>query len=189
MGRPSNRDLRRAEILTAFAHVLAQHGYAGATIHAIAARAGIAPGLVHHHFRDKSELMSALLDQLVAASRSRTHDAQGDFLDAYIDGMLALNARADAVAARCWVGLFAESLRDPSALAKMKRVLDAELGRIERTSSLDSHGASALLAFVVGSLVLGAFAPQRTRGFAAPAARTLVRALRSPQGATQSSPE
>src|SRR5262249_8644759 len=50
MGRPSNRAKRREEIVRAFAKVLANHGYAGATIAAVAAEAEIAPGLVHHHF-------------------------------------------------------------------------------------------------------------------------------------------
>lgn len=184
MGRPSNRTLRRDEILTAFALVLSKHGYAGATIASIAARAGVAPGLVHHHFRDKAELLDALLDRLVSAMHARTASPEGgaDFVDAYIESALALGKRADVTAARCWVGLFAEALRDPSLFAKVRRVLDAELVRIERGSrgALDAEGASALLAFVVGSLVVGAFAPVRTRGFAAPAAKRLVAALRSP---------
>ena len=44
MGRPSNRAERRAQILAAFATVLADHGYAGATITAVANEAGLTPG-------------------------------------------------------------------------------------------------------------------------------------------------
>src|SRR5262249_1322148 len=61
MGRPSNREQRRREILQAFAKVLADHGYAGATIAAVATEAGVAPGLVHHHFESKAELTGSLL--------------------------------------------------------------------------------------------------------------------------------
>jgi TetR/AcrR family transcriptional regulator, transcriptional repressor of bet genes len=75
MGRPSNRDARRAQIVAAFARVLAAHGYAGATVAAIAAEAGVAPGLVHHHFENKDELLGALLRTLVAAFRERVRAA------------------------------------------------------------------------------------------------------------------
>jgi Bacterial regulatory proteins, tetR family len=70
MGRPSNRLEKRREILDAFARVLADHGYAGATIASIALEAGIAPGLVHHHFDNKAELLSGLLQDLVSRFRS-----------------------------------------------------------------------------------------------------------------------
>lgn len=67
MGRPSNREARRAEILGAFARVLADHGYAGATIAAVAVEADVAPGLIHHHFRNKQDLLTSLLDNLISA--------------------------------------------------------------------------------------------------------------------------
>src|SRR5262249_4846750 len=78
MGRPSNRDQRRSEILAAFERVLATHGYAGATIAAVAAEAGIAAGLVHHHFESKEELLAALLRQLTLRFRERVAGEPGD---------------------------------------------------------------------------------------------------------------
>src|SRR5262249_23661299 len=61
MGRLSKREERRAQIVAAFARVLAEHGYAGATIAAVAAEAEVAPGLVHHYFAGKAELLATLL--------------------------------------------------------------------------------------------------------------------------------
>lgn len=92
---------------------------------------------------------------------------------------VALDDGADTVAARCWVGVFAEALRDPGMFARVRRLVDAELEAILRRSrgTLSPHGASAVLSFIFGALLLGAFAPRKTAGFAAPAARTLVRAL------------
>src|SRR5690349_11489201 len=92
MGRPSNRERRRQELLAAFARVLSDHGYAGATIAAVAMEAGVAPGLVHHHFEDKAELLSALLDDLVARFRERVrrYEGEADALVAYVDGALKL---------------------------------------------------------------------------------------------------
>lgn len=184
MGRPSNREERRRELLAAFARVLAEHGYAGATIAAVAAEAGVAPGLVHHHFDSKTELASGLLVDLVSRFRERVRgyerDGDGDPLLAYVHGALALDERADLTAARCWVGLFAEAVRNPTLFAQMRRLIDTEMGAIQQRSrgELSTHEAGCVLAFIIGALVLGAFAPRKTAGFAAPGLVELVAAMR-----------
>lgn len=201
MARPSLRTTRRAEIVTAFANVLSRHGFSGATIAAVAAEAGVAPGLVHHYFADKTDLLTSLVTDLVARFRRRTRSFESetdslssggvrstsappgrsaiDPLDAYISGALALGASADTVAARCWVGIFAEAVREPRLFEQMRRLLDAEVQSIcsRSNAALDERGSGAVLAFIVGALVLGAFAPRKTAGFAAPSLRVLVRAL------------
>ena len=178
MGRPSNREQKRAEILHAFARVLADHGYAGATIAAIAVEAGIAPGLVHHHFDDKAELLRGLVHDLISKFRQRVHhyEASHDPLLAYVDGALKLDERADLIAAKCWVGVFAEAVRNPALFAQMRNLLDTEISSIERRSRgrLSTEQAGSVLAFIIGALVLGAFAPRKTAGFAAPGLRKLV---------------
>lgn len=167
----------------AFARVLATHGFAGATIAAVAEEAGVAPGLVHHHFESKEELLTALLADLVARFRARADaiDGEHDPLLAYGEAALGLDERADLVAARCWVGVFAEAIRSPALFAQVRRLIDAEILGLERRSKgrLSPHAAGAVLAFVVGSLVVGAFAPKKTAGFAAPGFRRLVGALLS----------
>jgi TetR/AcrR family transcriptional repressor of bet genes len=172
---------RRAELTAAFARVLAAHGYAGATIAAVAEEAGVAPGLVHHHFANKEDLIDSLLTALLATLRERARRREGlaDPLEAWVDAALALDADADVVAARCWVGIFAEALRDAKLFDRVRRLVDTEVTAIVRRSSgrLGDREASGVLAFVVGSLVLGAFAPRKTAGFAAPTARVLVEAL------------
>lgn len=181
MGRPSNREKRRRELLSAFARVLSDHGYAGATIAAVALEAGVAPGLVHHHFEDKAELLRALLEDLVARFRERVrrYEGDGDALLAYVDGALKLDEHADLVAARCWVGVFAEAVRDPSLFDRMRRLIDTEIAAIQDRSGgrFSAQDAGCVLSFVVGSLVVGAFAPRKTSGFAAPGLHKLVNAL------------
>jgi len=181
MGRPSNRDQRRVEILKAFARVLADHGYAGATIAAIALEAGIAPGLVHHHFDDKAELLRGLLGDLITKFRQRVdlYQASDEPLLAYVDAALKLDERADSVAAKCWVGVFAEAVRDPALFARMRSLIDTEISNIEQRSRgrLSSAEAGSVLAFIIGALVLGAFAPRKTAGFAAPGLRQLIAAF------------
>ena len=172
--------------MNAFARVLAKHGFAGATIAAVASEAGLAPGLLHHHFRSKDEILEALLGELVSRFRQRTrnYEQHGDRLLAYVDGALRLDDRADVIAARCWVGLFAEAVRSPSLFRRLRALIDAEIGTLRERSAhrLDDQQAGAVLAFIVGALVVGAFAPKRTAGFAAPGLRALLASFeRSPK--------
>ena len=181
MGRPSMREQRRAEIVEAFARVLAEHGYAGATIAAVADEAGVAPGLVHHYFADKSELLDELVAMLTERFAARVRESKADDpLAAYVDAALRLDGGADTIAARCWVGVLAEAVRDPALFARVRKLVDSELEVIQRRSrgTLSERDAGAVLAFIVGALVLGAFAPRKTAGFAAPALHALVEALR-----------
>jgi TetR/AcrR family transcriptional repressor of bet genes len=181
MGRPSLRDERRAQLVAAFARVLARAGFAGATIAAVAEEAGLAPGLVHHYFTDKQELLAVLVRELMDRFRRRARALDtGDPLDAYLTAALALGETADIVAARCWVGVFAEAVRDRPLFEQIRRLLEGEIHVICRRSAgeFDERDAGAVLAFIVGALVVGAFAPRKTAGFAAPAARRLVETLR-----------
>lgn len=181
MGRPSVREKRRVEIVQAFARVLATHGYSGATIAAVAQEAGIAPGLVHHHFANKADMLASLLEELMDRFRRRTRavESSADPLSAYAAAAVRLDGTADAIAARCWVGVLAEAVRDPSLFAQVRRLVDGEIEAIRRRSSyrLSPQDAGAVLAFVMGALVLGAFAPRKTAGFAAPALETLLESL------------
>jgi TetR/AcrR family transcriptional repressor of bet genes len=183
MGRRSLREQRRAELVAAFARVLARQGFAGATIAAVAEEAGVTPGLVHHYFTDKNELLASLVTDLLERfrRRTRTFEAETDTLDAYIGAALELGSTADVVAARCWVGVFAEAVREPALFEQVRRLLDTEIQAICRRSNgtLTERDGGAILAFIVGSLVFGAFAPRKTAGFAAPSLRLLAQALAS----------
>jgi hypothetical protein len=92
-----------------------------------------------------------------------------------------LDERSDVAAARAWVGVFAEALGDPSLFAKVRRMIDGEVLHVERRSrgSLSTADASAVVAFVVGALVFGAFAPRKAAGFAAPSLRKMLSGLRA----------
>jgi AcrR family transcriptional regulator len=49
-------------LFTAAVELFGERGYAGTTVDEIVERAGVAKGTVYYHFRSKSELVSALLD-------------------------------------------------------------------------------------------------------------------------------
>jgi len=174
MSRPSLREPRRRQLAAAYARVLAAHGQNGASVAAVALEAGVAPGLVHHYFQNKGDLQAELLRLLLANFRSRT---SGRPMRVYAEAALALGESSDLVAARAWVSLFAEALSDPALFDKLRRALDAEVAAIERKSRLSPENAAAVLAFIVGALVFGAFAPRKTHGFAAPSLQILLKAL------------
>ena len=139
------------------------------------------PRLIHYHFEDKEDLLGSLLSDLVNRFRAGVRDRdESDPLLAYVDGALRLDERADITAARCWVGLFAEAIRNPTLFKRMRSLIDAEIATIQVRSRdpLDAQQAGAVLAFIIGALVLGAFAPQKTAGFAASSLRELVQAMR-----------
>ena len=57
MPRPSNTDARREQIVLGLQRVMAERGYEKATVSAIAQAAGLTPGLVHYHFKNKQEML------------------------------------------------------------------------------------------------------------------------------------
>ncbi|KYG66982.1 hypothetical protein AZI86_08140 [Bdellovibrio bacteriovorus] len=182
MGRKSLKNERRAEIIRAFARVLAQHGYAGATILAVAEEANLSPGLLHHHFSDKKEMLLELLNTLLIDFRRNLKERSSEKapnLESYIDAALKLDEKANTIAAKCWVGILAEGLRDKSLMDKIKHYLDTEINSIEALSSgsLNVEESSAVLSFVLGALVFGAFAPKRASGFAATMGKEFLSAM------------
>jgi AcrR family transcriptional regulator len=58
---PPTRDV----LLNAAAHVFAQHGYAGASVDRIAARAHLSKGTFYWHFKSKEDLFLALVEERI----------------------------------------------------------------------------------------------------------------------------
>lgn len=61
----ARQDAQRAAVLAAAVDLLAEHGYAGCSVAAVAARAGIATGSVYRHFPSKSALAVELFRHVV----------------------------------------------------------------------------------------------------------------------------
>ena len=56
---------RRRQIAWALLHLRARSAYEGTSIVGIACAAGLTPGVVHHHFRDKEEIVLTAIELLV----------------------------------------------------------------------------------------------------------------------------
>lgn len=194
MPRPSNRQERRAEIVDGLMQVLPAHGYGGATIARIARAAGLAPGLVHHHFENKQAILLALGERLVGivdARRSSSKRSPRARLHDFIDAYLALEpAHPDAALHRraiaCWVALGAEALVQPEVGALYRSLVAARRAELlallravaedegRRTRDLDAV-AGVVLAAIEGAFQLGSAAPDVIPpGRAAPTLRRIL---------------
>ncbi|MBV0895700.1 TetR family transcriptional regulator [Microbacterium sp. NC79] len=81
-GRPrAGEGDTREQIMQAAAEEFELHGYDGATMRAIAARAGVDAALIHHHFGAKADLFSAVVHSPV-----RPDVALIDILSSGLDG-------------------------------------------------------------------------------------------------------
>ena len=69
-GRPAaaaDRNAREA-LLSAAAELFAEHGVAATTLALIAKRAGLTPAMVHYYFRNKEQLLDAIVTERIGAS-------------------------------------------------------------------------------------------------------------------------
>ncbi len=136
MSRTPNKTSRRAEIVTAMLHVMARHGYERATIQAIAQEAGLAPGLIHYHFKNKQEILISLVRSIAEFAKARSAraaiDAKSsmDRLRIHLEAGLGLGpgAAPDMVAA--WVVIGAESVRQAEVRELYQQVIANELAAL-----------------------------------------------------------
>src|SRR5919199_2508545 len=110
---------RRAQILDAALHVIAEHGFRGASIKRIAAQAGLkSPALIYWYFRDKDQLLEALLHHVaplldqVAAAEPLLDEPPERVLRVIANGFLGMVHQP--VTARLMRVLLSESARHPA---------------------------------------------------------------------------
>src|SRR3954466_11537592 len=97
---------------------MARAGYDGASVAAIAAEAGVAAGGVHYHFRSKGEILTDLIERLVATaeqrvdSRLRSASDARSRLAAILEALLLPGEGADPEAVALWALIGAEAVRN-----------------------------------------------------------------------------
>jgi TetR/AcrR family transcriptional repressor of bet genes len=203
VARPSNTEERRRQIVEAMIRVMARRGYANASVAAIAEEAGLTPGLVHYHFRNKREVLFALIERLARKVGER-YDAMAaeaarprERVMAFVDAHLARGPAADPDAVACWVAVGAVALADPAVReayaqvvrrqvdrldALVRETLEAEGGRVEEAPRL----AGGLFAAVEGAFRLAVIGPGLVpEGSAAETVREMARGLLAAAGAEE----
>jgi AcrR family transcriptional regulator len=71
MGRIDVHAIRREQILAAAERLLARNGWAGTTFADICKEAGISNGVLTYHFKDKDEILLAVLEKVSRTSNDR----------------------------------------------------------------------------------------------------------------------
>jgi TetR/AcrR family transcriptional regulator len=104
--KPSIREGNERTILAAAEAVFAEHGFGGATMAAIAARAGVPKPNVHYYFPTKERLYRAVIEQVLTAWLDAAHsfdtsDDPAEALTAYIESKMDL-AREMPLSSQIW---------------------------------------------------------------------------------------
>ena len=178
MPRPSNQSQRRRQIARAMMSLLAQRGYDGTSIAAVAKRAELNQGLLHYHFKNKQEILlevvlelgSGHLEKLEAKLQEAGEDPIARLV-AFIDLHLGLGSAADREALACWIVLTAEAMRKPEINAQYQSVIDSlrvslkEIIEEGVSRNLFSGGdtearTGGILASIQGYFVMSATTPQ-----------------------------
>ncbi|ACZ90421.1 TetR/AcrR family transcriptional regulator [Streptosporangium roseum] len=172
----TDHDARRHDVSEAVWRVLAEHGFAGLTLRAVAAAMGASTGLVTHYFGGKHELIAHALDILETRTRQRPR------LEAPAIGLPALRTHLldilpltpEGVAMnRIWVGSWDVALSDPALFAaqatryeRIRAVLRVAIEDAQRLGELPGRAdarrlATTALSFTHGLVVQALFAPER----------------------------
>jgi AcrR family transcriptional regulator len=116
--RAAQVERNRELLLAAAREVFLERGYAGASLEAVAERAGFSKGVVYSQFGSKVDLFMALLERRIAERAAQNERLAAGLAGA--DGVVALlqTAARDAVAEYGWAQLLVEfravALRDPA---------------------------------------------------------------------------
>jgi AcrR family transcriptional regulator len=139
---------RREAILGAALEVFAEKGFEGATLGAVAERAGVSKALIYEHFDSKSELTRALLDTFV-------HDLLGQVAEA------VAGAEPGGPRMRAGVDAFLSFVEDrPEAWRLTFRNL-ADPGISDLIAALQEESAGAIAALMAADETVQAGAARR----------------------------
>ncbi len=192
MGRPSNTEQRKQQIVSALLRVMASHGYEKASIQAIAKEAGLAPGLIHYHFKTKQDILLALVAWVVDSLSDRfqaidTIDDPWEKLTAFVNARLATGEHALPEVVSAWVVIAGESLRQPDVKTLYQALIEQQLtllkgliaevweGKNEQEQDVEHLGA-IVIAAIEGAFQLSATASDvMPKGYAADSVLAMIR--------------
>ncbi|WP_103258910.1 TetR/AcrR family transcriptional regulator [Tabrizicola aquatica] len=121
--RRESEENRRSALISATQELVAEGGPEAATVRAIAARAGVTPGLIRHYFQTKDELTRAAYRALMDGMTAKGADALdgvGALPEERLAAFVAASLRPpvlDAGAVVLWAGYMHKVRSDPELLA------------------------------------------------------------------------
>lgn len=119
--RREGEERRREALIAAAVDLVAENGAAGATVRAIADRAGVTPGLIRHYFQTKEDLTRAayteVMGRMTGASVSAVSESAAPDAVAQLRAFVLASLRppvASATAVGLWAGFIHLVQRDPA---------------------------------------------------------------------------
>ncbi|GJF34455.1 TetR family transcriptional regulator [Kitasatospora sp. NE20-6] len=164
-----DHDARRRDVSEAVWRVLADRGFGGLTLRAVAAEMGATTGLLTHYFPNKRALVAYALDLLDRRSAARPRPASEAsapagglaLLRAVLLDILPLDAES-AAGNRIWVSSWDVALADTELAAehaeryrRSRRRLTALVAEAQRCGELPARDSAAAVAAAAQSFVLG----------------------------------
>lgn len=122
--------------------VMAKKGYEGASIADVAKSARLTTGLVHYHYKNKQEILLAVVagfareteKNLLSALAETDGEPKSELL-AFIDYFLALGPHADPEMVSCWIFLCGEALRQNAVRQAVEGTIEARVLKLEQIIS------------------------------------------------------
>ena len=156
----------RAQLIAAAAEVLREDGYGGASMRAVAERAGVQLSLVHYHFGSKRGLLVAVLEALTETLLERQHGMFSDdrsFADQWRTACDYLREDVRSGYVRILWELWAAGLSDPELAERWratqrgwKDLIEERLERLEKEDGVELPMRPRALATLIGNLFEGA---------------------------------
>ena len=171
----------REGVVAAVVTIVAESGFEGLSVRAVATRAGVSVGAVQHHFPTKAEMLTAAMASIAAGAAARYGELEliedpAERLRTLVDRLLPSDA--GNVVARIWLALAARATVDEDAArayadlwgrmrAGLRLLLPAAGGRAEAAEE-DATELLALLDGLAVSIVAenGRIDPARARRIA-----------------------
>jgi len=144
--RREREERRRQDLIEATLDCVAENGIGGATVRAIALRAGVTAGLIRHYFPAKEDLLQAAYAAIVermTAQALASLEGTGQAPAARLAAFVAANLTAPIVDARVfslWAGFIGRAHADP-ALSRVHR--DGYIGFRDRLEHLIAETLAA----------------------------------------------
>jgi AcrR family transcriptional regulator len=177
--RRESEENRRSSLISATQELVAEGGPGAATVRAIAARAGVTPGLIRHYFQTKDELTRAayrvLMDGMTAKGADAL-DGVGSQPDARLAAFVAASLQPpvlDVGAVVLWAGYMHKVRSDPDLLSvhetaylSYRDTLESLIAALDRPADAaqlrrEAIACNALIdgLWIEGSLLTHTFAP------------------------------
>lgn len=119
MGRKSIAHIRRKQIIEGFFKIVAEKGFANASIREITEAAGVSKGVLHHYFTNKEAMVLGVLDYVVTTYTAEFHEEITSYTSA-TDRMKFLFSwfldlkRFDLEFSRAWMEFWVLSKTNPA---------------------------------------------------------------------------